>query len=455
MAVHKITRGLDLPILGVPQTKVTKAPAPSKVAIIADDYPGMKPKMMVEVGDAVKRGQKLFEDRKTPGVFFTSPGAGKVVGINRGAKRALISVVVELSDADKNGESVSFDHYKGGDIDGLDRDAVVALLTESGLWTALRSRPFGKVPSPETTPFSLFITATDTNPLAMDPDIFLAEHEEDWQSGVAVLHKLCPDNTYVCRAQGSKVRVGTTPVRIEEFAGKHPAGLVGTHIHRLAPADRNHVAWHAGYQDVVAIGKLFKTGKLWLERQVALGGSQVKEPRLLQTRMGAYLDEILEGELVDGDNRVISGSVLSGRKAMGEEAGYLGRYANQISVLREGNERVFLGWIRPDLDFGKFSVTGAYLSKFLPQKLLPFSTSQEGEHREMVPIGSYEKVMPLDIMPTFLLRALAVDDVENAEKLGALELDEEDLALCTFVCPGKNNWGAELRRNLNIIEKEG
>ena len=238
----------------------------------------------------------------------------------------------------------------------------------------------------------------------------------------------------------------------EQFAGPHPAGLVGTHMHYLRPAGVGNEVWHVGYQDVIAIGKLFTTGQLSYERVISFAGPQVAEPRLLRTRLGANLDELILGELASGESRIVSGSVLSGRKASGHEA-YLGRYDSQVTAIREGRERPLLGYLSPGVE--RHSVMGIYVSSLTKGKLFPFSTSTQGSERAMVPIGAYEKIMPLDILPTQLLRSLIVGDLESALNLGALELDEEDLALCTYVCPGKYEYGPILRDNLTRIEKEG
>ena len=276
--------------------------------------------------------------------------------------------------------------------------------------------------------------------------------EDDFQRGLEALTKLAP-KVWLCKAAGSAVSSKVAGVTTEEFAGKHPAGLVGTHIHLLDPVSRKKTVWHLHYQDVLAIGHLFGTGKLDVQRVIALAGPPVKRPRLLRTRMGAQLSEILAGELSDGELRVISGDVLSGRIASGELEGFLSRHDLQISVLREDRAREFIGWLLPGGN--KFSTVWAYLGGILPGKKFEFTTTTHGEHRDMVPIGMYERVMPLDILPTFLLRALLTRDLERAEKLGALELDPEDLGLCSFVCPGKQDYGVELRATLDTILKEG
>lgn len=460
MAVHVIKKGLDLPITGAPEQRVFDAPAVPTIAVLARDYPFMKPRMHVQEGDRVTRGQLLFEDRKTEGVRFTAPGAGTVKAVNRGARRALRSVVIELTVGEREGNPADEDYcefssFKGAAVADLDRDAVRNLLVESGLWTALRRRPFSNVPSPNETCRSIFVTAVDTDPLGLDPEVAVGGRLEDFERGLWALSHLTDGPVFLCRAPGSKIGAGDAPrVRIEDFTGKHPAGLVGTHIHFLDPVSRANVVWHVGAQDVVAIGELFATGKLPVDRVVSLAGPLVQQPRLLATRLGAAIVPLVAGQLFPGEARVISGSVLYGHRAMSEAGGFLGRYSTQISCLAEDHRRRFMGWVWPGSD--QFSTTRAYASSLRPKgTTYDFTTNAQGGHRAMVPIGLFERVMPLDIMPTFLLRALLVDDVERAEALGCLELDEEDLALCSFVSPGKEDYAPVLRRNLFEIWREG
>jgi Na+-transporting NADH:ubiquinone oxidoreductase subunit A len=318
----------------------------------------------------------------------------------------------------------------------------------------LRSRPFGKVPSPGETCHSLFITAIDTNPGAPSPDLALQGRETDWNAGLHAVCQLTEGKVFLCTAAGSSIGAGNVPnVSVEQFQGPHPAGLAGTHIHMLDPVHRDKTVFYVGYQDVLAIGHLVRTGEIGTTRVVALSGPQVSNPRLLRTRVGAAVDELVQGNLKDGENRVVSGPVLGGRTGSGEIHGYLGRYHNQISALTEDRKRRFMGWIAPGTK--TYSTVNAYLSALFRGKKFDLTTSGQGAHRAMVPIGMYERVMPLDIIPTYLLRALLMDDLENSEKLGCLELDEEDLALCSFVSPGKEDYGVALRRNLTEIWKEG
>ena len=371
-----------------------------------------------------------MKTKKHQACKFTAPAAGEVIEVNRGAKRVLQSVVIKVD----GNEQVTFAKYDAGQLTSLERDKVVENLVESGLWTALRTRPFSKVPAIDSEPASLFVTAMDSNPLAADAELVINENGEAFKQGLDVLSRLA-SKVHVCKKGGSNVPAGSAGnLQVHEFSGPHPSGLAGTHIHMIDPVDANKSVWSIGYQDVIAIGMLFTTGELYTDRVISLGGPVAKNPRLLRTRVGASVMDLTAGEVEGDDVRLISGSVLSGTTAMGPHA-YLGRYHNQISVLAEGREKELLGWVMPGGD--KFSVTRSFLSHLNPKKLFNMTTSTGGSDRAMVPIGNYERVMPLDMLPTLLLRDLLSGDNDGAVTLGCLELDEEDLALCTFVCPGK------------------
>ncbi len=438
-----------MPISGIPLQQILPSATPRHVAIMGDDYIGMRPTMLVQEGDSVTKGQALFEDKKNPGVLFTAPASGTVVAIHRGERRVLQSVVIRL-EGDRQRE---FTRYDVADLPSLTRQAVQAQLLESGLWTALRTRPFSKTPVPGTMPAAIFVTAMDTNPLSADPQPLILAQRQAFDAGLTLLTHLTDGKVHVCQANGGKL--GGHPqgkVTFNTFAGPHPAGLPGTHIHFLEAVSLTKQVWHLNYQDVIAIGKLFTTGELCTDRVIALGGPQMRNPRLVRTCLGADINDLLVDETLEGENRHISGSVLSGRHAVGAHA-YLGRFHLQISVVKEGREKELFGWVMPGKE--KFSVTRTTLGHFLRNKLFNFSTDTHGGERAMVPIGNYERVMPLDILPTLLLRDLLAGDTDSAQALGCLELDEEDLALCTYVCPGKYEYGPVLREVLTRIEQEG
>lgn len=445
----RIRRGLQLPMTGEPDQTIEQGPRARRVALLGDDYIGMKPTLQAAVGDHVRRGQVLFCDRTNPDVRYVAPASGQVAEINRGERRIFQSLVIDCSEDVQE----TFDRFPEGHLGTLDRETVRGHLLRSGYWTALRTRPYGKVPDPAAVPAALFVTAIDTQPLSPRPEVVLAARQAEFVWGLRVLRRLTDGPLFLCQAPEAEIPGSDLDfVTVATFSGPHPAGLPGTHIHFLCPVSEKRAVWHLGYQDVVAIGRLFVTGEWMAERVIALGGPSVRRPRLLRTQLGASLAELTEGEIVAGRQRVISGSVLSGRTAAAP-LDYLGRYHAQVSVIPEGGGREFLGWQQPGLH--KFSVKRVFASAFGGRdRRFDFTTSLEGSRRAMVPIGAYEQVMPLDLLPTFLLRALITGDAEQARLLGCLELDEEDLALCTFVCPGKYEYGPLLRKVLTEIETE-
>lgn len=443
--VIKIKKGIDLPIAGRPVEAEADEKYTRRCALLGGDYHDLRPTIKVKVGDRVDRGSLVWMDKHNPLVRYTSPIAGRVAAIERGDRRALISVIIERGDKQTQEKFLSYRQAKK-----FTEEDIKNILLESGLWTAFRTRPFSKVPVPTTRPIAIFVNLMDTNPLALSPSYALAE--EDFVAGVHILAKLA--KLFICKSADmdlSHLNIHADNIEVRSFSGKHPAGLSGTHMHFLSPVGKGRINWTIGYQDVTAIGRLFTSGELMSERIISLAGPQVMKPRPIKTYLGADLAELTEGELAAGNNRVISGSVFAGHLGEGKCA-FLGRYDLQVSVLAAGDEREFMHYLSPGLE--KFSTLNIYVSKWFPRRLFNFTTSANGSPRAMVPIGSYEAVMPLDILPTQLLRYLIVGDIEMAEALGCLELAEEDVALCTFVCPGKYEYGPILRRNLARIEKE-
>lgn len=445
-----IRQGLDLPIAGSPEQRLDSVVATRRVGILGDDYVGMKPTMLVAEGDRVRCGQPVFEDKKTPGVLFTAPASGTVAAINRGAKRKFESIEIDV----EGDERVEFDTVRNRDPAGLDRQVLVDALVQSGLWTSLRTRPFGQVPAIDGRPHSIFVTAIDTNPLAADPSVVLADRRDDFILGLTALTRLTEGKVFVCKSPDGSVPVDSVAgVEVHSFEGPHPAGLPGTHIHFLDPVGPGKTVWYIGYQDVAALGSLLLTGTIDTRRVISLAGPVIDKPRLVETHLGANITELIAGQYDENIGiRPISGSVLCGRIAK-PPVDYLGRYHQQVSVIEEGDHREFLGWQMPGFD--KYSVTKVYAGSGLPNKKFNMTSTTHGSKRAMVPLGTYERVMPLDILATQLLRALIVRDTDEAQQLGALELEEEDIALCTFVCPGKYDYGSLLRENLQTIQREG
>lgn len=449
MQTIQINKGLDLPISGRPEQKIRPGNSVSRIALIGDDYIGMKPTMLVKEGDTVKTGQLLFTDKKNTGVNFTAPACGKVIAVNRGARRKFESLVIEPAGED----AVQFFDPATRSAEDMDSKEIRSLLLESGMWTAFRTRPYGKIPAVNSTPASLFITAIDTAPLAADPQVIIARSPEAYRLGLKMLRRLLSVPIHYCTgAESLSAAEELNGLVYWRFQGPHPAGLPSTHIHFIDPVHEKKTVWQIGYQDVLALGHLGGTGRLFTERIVALAGSTVLNPTLIATRIGADLGRLCHRELREKNTiRIISGSVLDGRTSEGNY-GFLGRYHNQISILEDRNGRALFNWLRPGRD--RFSIKRLFTSSF-KKKNVPFSTALWGGRRAIYPLGTYDQVMPLDIIATSLIKALTIGDTEKSKQLGCLELIEEDLAPAGFVCPGKNEFGAPLREVLTSIELDG
>jgi len=448
----RIRKGLDIPISGSPEQLIHPGPAIRQVALSGLDYPGLKPRLLVAQGDPVGLGQPLFIDKRDPVVQYTSPGQGKIIAINRGARRSLETIVIRLGDSSV--EEAVFRPLSDVEIQQQDRDSAALRLQQSGLWTAFRTRPYSQVPVSDSSPRSIFVTAIDTQPLAADPQLVISPESAAFASGLLVLSRLTTGAIHLCSAPGWDIALPDVDrLKQVEFQGPHPAGLPGTHVHHLDPVGVDRTVWYISYQDVIAIGKLFAGGRIHNQRVISLAGDCVIKPRLITTRLGASSDEIVKNELEDPDScRVISGSVLSGRTASGRYA-YLGRYHHQLSVIREGGGRRLFGWL--GMRAGHYTASALYQKRMGQSRKTTFTTSQNGRFSGMLPLRVFEQVMPLDILPSPLFRAMMVKDTDQAQALGCLELDEEDLALCSFVCPAKYDYGAVLRINLKQIEREG
>ncbi len=447
MQTFKLKKGLELPIEGAPDQTIQPGPEFSQVAALGGDYLGLKPRMLVQEGDEVQRGTPLFCHKDVPEAMMVAPMTGKVIQINRGARRVLQSVVIEISDP--NDAGVDFSGVGNGDT----AEGVAEKLCAAGLWTAFRTRPYSKMPAPGTKPAAIFVTAMDSEPLAADAAVIIGDAGEAFAAGLAAVAKLSDGKTYLCHKDGDAIPgADVAGVEAAAFAGPHPAGLAGTHIHFLEPLAGDKQVWTIGYQDIIAIGRLMQSGHLDPNIVIALSGPGARQPRLIRTAMGASTDELTKDEInLDGTPRIISGSVLSGTQAEGPTA-YLGRFARQITIIREDHDQIPMGWIRPMPS--KYSVQPV-LGSALSNKLYNLTSNLNGGRRAMVPTGVFERLMPQDYLPTQLLRALLVMDTDTAQALGALELDEEDLGLVGFACPAKYEYGLALRDCLAKIEKEG
>jgi len=450
--MKKIRKGLDIPISGSPEHKITDFKKPRSVGLVGSDFHGLKPLMLVSEGDHVKLGQPIFADKKNPGVIFSSPAGGVVESVNRGEKRVLQSVVIEV---DTNEEEISFSSIKTNDLSNQTSASIRENLIKSGLWTSFRTRPYTKIPAIDSDPNSIFINCMDTNPLSMDPEIIISSNLNNFELGLSAIRLLSNCPVHLCTKKDSNLTFKPQENIYEHaFYGPHPSGLVGTHMHFISPASLDNVNWHISYSDVILIGAFFMEGKIPTSKYICLSGPKFENPRIISTRIGACIDEICAGELGQSENRVVSGSVINGRESIGPYA-YLGRYHNQICAIEEPNssDRELFDWAL--LGSKRFSKLGIFISSMFKNKKFDIKARMYGPDRAILPLGVYEEVFPLQLLITPLLRGLAVGDTQELQSLGILELDEEDLALCSFVCPSKYDFGYLLRERLTTIEVEG
>ncbi|MEM9968539.1 MAG: Na(+)-translocating NADH-quinone reductase subunit A [Pseudomonadota bacterium] len=442
-----LRKGLDIPISGTPRPGIQQGPTIRKVAVLGDDYIGWKPRIAVQEGDIVGAGAPLLISKDMPEVQVVSPTSGTVTAINRGARRKLISVEVTVEE----GAAAPVDFSEVGDAGTA--EGLAQRLCAAGLWTSFRTRPYSKVPDPATRPAAIYITATDTEPLAAAPGPVIAAEPEAFSKGVEAVASLSNGATYLCHAPEDELPGSDLgAINAVAFEGPHPAGLAGTHMHFLEPPFGDKVVWTIGYQDVLMIGRLLLTGRYDATCTIALTGPACKDPRVVRTIAGASLSDLTQGDSpTNMAIRMISGSVLSGRAGEGP-SGYLGRYARQVTLIEEDKKQIPMGWVRPMIS--KYAVQPV-LGSALTKKRFPLTSNLNGGRRAMVPTGTFETLMPQDFLPTQLLRSLLVMDTDQAQALGALELDEEDLGLVGFACPAKYEYGLALRDCLTKIEKEG
>ncbi len=432
----KISKGLDLPISGTPDPVISDTPKVTTVSLLGNDFTGMKPTMFVKSGDIVKRGTKIFEDKKNPGVFFTSPAGGIVKEISRGDRRKFLSIDIEIAD---NEDCVEFDTNEN----------IRNLLINSGLWNAFRSRPFNRTPSIDSTPNAIFINACDTNPLAVDPYFIIKEGLKYFNRGLKALYEnfSCPIH---CCYQNSDFDLSVDGINYHQFSGPHPSGLTSTHINKIYPVNLKRIAWTIGYQDIISIGYLLEHNSLRTHKLIALAGPSVFNPSLIKARISGNIDELTAGKLESG-SRVISGSILYGHASEGV-MNYLGFYDSLISAIPDQANDIFLNWLMPGSKL--HSKLNVFISSFLKPSNFIFNTSVNGGDRAIVPVGSYDEVLPMDILVPQLLKALVVGDREQAIDLGMLELAPEDLAVCSYICPSKYDYCSILANNLNELYLE-
>ncbi|MDB9722492.1 MAG: Na(+)-translocating NADH-quinone reductase subunit A [Fidelibacterota bacterium] len=449
MSDINIKKGHNIGIAGVPSTDVIQSFSPKTVSIQPTEFRGVKPKILVKEGDIVKVGSALFQNKSNPEIMWPSLGAGTVSKIQYGPRRVVENIVIDLAEKE---EFEIAKAYRPAEIAILDRNEVVESLLKGNLFPFLRQRPYNKVVNHKDVPRDIFISGWNTAPLSVDLDVALRGRLSPFQAGINILKILTSGNVHLSynRNTVSDTLLEVQNVNHNLLSGPHPSGNVGIQIHHIAPLSINDIVWTINAQDVVRVGNYFLTGKLDPTLFTTIGGPGIKSPIHIKSRMGVQIETLIRDNLNDGNQRIISGDVLTGKKS--DKDGFLGFYDSTISVLPEGGDREFLSMLKPGSSQTKYSLTNAFLG--FKEKLFNFNTLKNGSERYMVPISSWENVLPMDILPNSLYRAILVEDIEEMEQLGIIECDEEDFALCSFACPSKIDLGSAIRKGLDLMEKE-
>lgn len=443
----KIRKGLDIKLQGEAEKVFIDVPFSETFVIKPPDFVNIRPKLLVNIGDRVKAGTSLFYDKDNENVLFASPVSGEVIEINRGAKRKILEIKI-LAD-----KEISYEPFKKSDPNELSREKIIDTMLKSGVWPLIRQRPFSIIANPADNPKAIFISAFDTNPLAPDNDFVLHRKGEVFQAGLDAVAKLTSGKVHLnikANTVTSRVFTNAKGVQINKISGPHPAGNIGIQIHHIDPINKGDTVWYLYPQDVLIIGKLFTEGRFNASRIVVLTGSEVKKPRYYKTMIGASIKSIVNDNVKEDKPRYICGNVLSGTKIPAD--GYIGFYDTQITVIPEGDEEEFLGWLAPGLN--KFSMSRTFLTWLLAGKEYRLNTNLNGDERAYVVTGEYEKVLPMDIYPIHLIKSIMIGDVEQMENLGIYEVSEEDFALCEFVCTSKINVQQIIREGLDLVKRE-
>ena len=444
--VVKISKGLDINLKGAPVKEMTAVKASKLYALMPSDFTGVTPKVVVKPEDTVKAGDALFVDKKCPELRFVSPVSGKVVAVNRGERRRVLSVVVEA-----DGQNAAVE-YKAKDVPSLSADEVKADLLQSGLFAFIRQRPYDVIASPNDAPTAIFVSAFDSKPLAVDFEVALAGNEADFQTGLDALSRMAPVYLGVNGKQNSAALNVPKNVTVTCFDGPHPAGNVGVQINHISPVNKGEIVWTVAAEDVIFIGRLFNKGKVDFTRTIALAGSEVKNPSYSKVVLGAQISSITEGRLEKNNTlRIIDGNVLTGNKTT--EDGFLGAFSTEITVIPEIlNDAELLGWIAPRCSM--FSTSRSYFSWLFPNRKFTMDARIKGGERHMIMSGEYDKVFPMDIYAGYLIKAIITGDIDRMEALGIYEVAPEDFALAEFVDSSKLELQRIVRQGLDMLRKE-
>ena len=447
--IISLRKGLDINLAGVAEKQLTELPLAAEYGLSPLDFEGVTPKLLVKVGDEVKAGSPLFFSKGNERVLFTSPVSGVVAAINRGEKRKVLSVTVTPS------KEQSYVEFTKLDLKKATREEIVEQLLTAGLWPMFVQRPYGIIANPSDQPKAIFVSAFDSAPLAPDFNYVLEHEGENLQAGIELLQRLTDGKVHLSmRAKSEGQMASLKGAELHTFAGKHPVGNVGVQIHHIDPINKGEVVWTVNIQDLAIIGRFVRESKVDMHKTIALTGSEVEAPQYYRIIAGARIDSVVEGKIKaqkEGDSvRLIAGNVLTGAKR--SAADFVAFYANQLTVIPEGDKYEMFGWMLPR--FQKFSVSRAYFSWLFPKKQYKLDTNLNGGERPFVVTGLYEQYLPMDIYPMYLLKACMAGDIEKMENLGIYEVTEEDFALCEFVDPSKIEIQQVIRDGINLMIKE-
>jgi Na+-transporting NADH:ubiquinone oxidoreductase subunit A len=445
--VYKIRKGLNINLAGKAEKFFGKTSPSAFYAVKPPDFHGLVPRLEVKEGSSVKAGTPLFTDKNQPEICYSSPVSGQVVSVNRGERRAVLDVVVQADPV------IEYETFPTGDPFKMSREAIMGNLLRSGLWPAIRQRPYNIVANPKDTPKSIFIPAFDTAPLAPDYDFIIQGAEADFQTGVDVLSRLTQGKVHINISDeypASPAYTKAQNAQVNYFRGPHPAGNVSVQIQRIDPINKGEIIWVVYPQDVISIGRLITRGVYDASKIVALTGSEIKKPGYYRVIGGTAVRSLVDGNLNGSGHRYISGNPLTGTSV--SLTGYIGYYDSQVTVLPEGNHFEFLGWALPG--FNKYSFSRSYWSWLFPNRKYIMDTNLNGGQRPFVLTGLYEKVFPMNIYPMQLLKAILAEDIDQMERLGIYEVAEEDFSLCEFVCPSKTEMQSLIRKGLDLMKQE-
>ena len=450
MAHINIRKGHNIRISGSPENEYFSRPKSKTVSIQPNNFRYVKPKLLVKVGDKVDIGSPIFFDKVQPDIKWASPGGGEIKEIILGDRRSVENIIIELHEEEK---SVLHTPVKYQEISSLGKAKVTDQIMEANLWPMIRQRPFNKIADPNDTPMAIFVSGFNSAPLTVNLDFALRYKQSVFQAGLNVLNQLSNGNVHLTFEVDTNCETLTAArnVNLHTVNGPHPSGNVGIQIHHINPWKPNEVIWVINAQHVLTIGDLFLKGIYDPSIVATVAGPGVKNPAHIQTRTGASIETFLLDNLNSDDNRIISGDVLTGQET--NLNGFLGYYDTTISVVPNSNEREFLGLLKPGNEQSRYSVTNAFISQ--DKSNFNFTTQQSGSLRPMVPINAWENMLPMDIYPNALYRSILAEDFEEMEGLGLLECDEEDFALCSFVCPSKIDVGSVIRHGLNLMKDDG